>query len=93
MLTEYLDVENMVEDSLQAPNSNSLNEQTMDINGYFAKRKPPRQKTGSLFKFESSTHPAFMNSYLKEHKYSNLTLTVSLIHFSTYLSSCLSNLV
>lgn len=75
LLTEYLDVENMVEDSLQAPNSNSLNEQTMDINGYFAKRKPPRQKTGSLFKFESSTHPAFMNSYLKEHKYSNLTLT------------------
>lgn len=77
MLTEYLDVQNMVEDSLQAPNSNSLNEQTMDINGYFAKRKQTRQKNGSLFKFESSTHPAFMNSYLKEHRYSNLTLTVS----------------
>ncbi|XP_033211207.1 exocyst complex component 4 isoform X2 [Belonocnema kinseyi] len=72
LLTDYLDIQNMVEDPLQAPST--LSEQTIDINGFFARRKPQRQKSGSLFKFESSAYPATMNSYLNEHKYSSLAL-------------------
>lgn len=55
----------------------TLNEQTVDMNVYFAKKKPQKQKNNSLFKFESSSHPTTLNSYLKEHRYSSFALTVT----------------
>ncbi|XP_014206548.1 exocyst complex component 4 [Copidosoma floridanum] len=73
LLTEYLDVQNVVDGSFQA--TLSLNEQTNDINMYFAKKKPQRQKNGLLFKFDSSTHAISLNNYLKDHRYSSLTFT------------------
>ncbi|XP_011498011.1 PREDICTED: exocyst complex component 4 [Ceratosolen solmsi marchali] len=71
LLTEYLDVQNMVDGPFQS--SVSLNEQTNDINVYFAKKRPQRPKNGLLFKFDSSTHTMSFNNYLKDHSYSSLT--------------------
>ncbi|XP_043286055.1 exocyst complex component 4 isoform X2 [Venturia canescens] len=72
LLTEYLDIQNMIDGPFHS--TTVLNEPTSDINTYFARRKPQRQKTGRLFKFDSSTHPKALNSYLKEHRYSNFSL-------------------
>ncbi|XP_046430735.1 exocyst complex component 4 isoform X1 [Neodiprion virginianus] len=73
LLTEYLDIQNMGDDPFQTPTS--LREPASDINTYFARRKPQRQKNGSLFKFDSSSHTMTLNSYLKEHRYSNFVLS------------------
>ncbi|XP_012280945.1 exocyst complex component 4 [Orussus abietinus] len=73
LLTEYLDIQNMVDDPFQS--SSTLVEPTSDINAFFAKRKPQRQKTSLLFKFDSSSHPKTLNSYLQEHRYSSFALT------------------
>ncbi|KAK0167148.1 hypothetical protein PV327_004582 [Microctonus hyperodae] len=75
LLTEYLDIQNMVDRPFQS--STTLTEAAVDINTYFAKRKPPRQKNGILFKFDSSSHPPTLNSYLKDQRYNNPTLTNS----------------
>ncbi|OXU21806.1 hypothetical protein TSAR_005060 [Trichomalopsis sarcophagae] len=74
VLTEYLDVQNLVDGPFQT--SVSLNEQTSDINAYFAKKRPQRQKNGLLFKFDSSSHTMSLN-YLKDHRYSSLSLSDS----------------
>ena len=75
LLTEYLDVQNTVDGPFQA--SVTLNEQTNDINVYFAKKRPQRQKNELLFKFDTATHTMSLNTYLKDHRYSSLSLTVS----------------
>ena len=75
-MTEYLDVQNVVDGAYQT--SVSLNEQNNDINAFFAKKKPQRQKNGLLFKFDSSTHTMSFNTYLKDHRYSSLNLMVIL---------------
>lgn len=82
LLTEYLDVQNVVDDS-QFQTTVSLNEQTTDINVYFAKKKPQRQKNGLLFKFDPSAHTMSLNNYLKDHRYSSLNLVVSRLYFSS----------
>ncbi|XP_015592198.1 exocyst complex component 4 isoform X2 [Cephus cinctus] len=73
LLTDYLDIQNMVDDPFQTPAT--LNEPTSDINTFFARRKPQRQKNSFLFKFDSSSHPMALNNYLKEHCYSSFTLS------------------
>lgn len=74
-MTEYLDVQNLVDGPFQT--SVSLNEQNSDINAYFAKKRPQRQKNGLLFKFDSSSHTMSFNNYLKDHRYNSLSLSVS----------------
>ncbi|KAH0550385.1 exocyst complex component 4 [Cotesia glomerata] len=68
LLTEYLDIQNVVDRPFQPTN---FSESSVDINAYFAKRKPQRQKNGSLFKFDFSLHPKTLNTYLKDQKLSN----------------------
>ncbi|XP_008550620.1 exocyst complex component 4 [Microplitis demolitor] len=72
LLTEYLDIQNVVDRPFQSTN---FSEATIDINTYFAKRKPQRQKNGALFKFDFSLHPKTLNTYLKDHKVNNFSLT------------------
>ncbi|KAL7287624.1 hypothetical protein TKK_0018269 [Trichogramma kaykai] len=72
LLAEYLDIQNVVDGPYQS--SVTLNEQANDVNAYFARRKPQRQKNGLLFKFDSSTHSMSLNNYLKDHRYSSLSL-------------------
>jgi hypothetical protein len=64
----------MVDEPFQTPVS--LSEQTNDINIYFAKKRPQRQKNGVLFKFDSSVHTISFNNYLKDHRYSSLNSSV-----------------
>ena len=64
----------------------SLSEPASDINTYFVRRKSQKQKTGPLFKFDSSSHPKALNSYLKEHRYSNFSLVVCSWVFKEILS-------
>ncbi|KAJ8682074.1 hypothetical protein QAD02_017866 [Eretmocerus hayati] len=72
LLTEYLDVQNVVDGPQQS--SVTLNEQSVDINSYFARKRPQRQKNTLLFKFDTSTHTMSFNTYLKDHRYSSLSL-------------------
>ncbi|XP_012254294.2 exocyst complex component 4 isoform X2 [Athalia rosae] len=72
LLTQYLDIQNMGDDPFQTPTT--LREPASDINTYFARRKQQRQKNGSLFKFDSSSHAMTLNNYLKDHRYSSLGL-------------------
>lgn len=74
LLTEYLDIQNLVDKPYES--AVTLNEQTNDINIYFAKKRPQRQRTGLLFKFESTSHSRSLNTYLKDHRYSSLSLSV-----------------
>lgn len=76
LLTEYLDVQDLVDKPFQS--SVSLNDQANDINMYF-KKKSSRPKVGSFFKFESTAHSMTLNTYLKDHRYSSLSLSVSII--------------
>ncbi|XP_015108792.1 exocyst complex component 4 [Diachasma alloeum] len=69
LLTDFLDIQNMLEGPFQ---SSALTEGTVDINTYFSKKKPQKPLRGSLFKFESSSHPKTLNNYLKDQRYSNL---------------------
>lgn len=66
LLTDFLDIQNM-EGPFQSP---TLSEGASDINTYFAKKKPQKTLRGSLFKFESASHPKTLN-YLKDQRYSN----------------------
>ncbi|XP_034951253.1 exocyst complex component 4 [Chelonus insularis] len=71
LLTEYLDIQNMVDKPFQ---SAAFNEATVDINTYFAKKKPQRSKNSTLFKFDFTSHSKTLNSYLKDQKFNNLNL-------------------
>lgn len=70
----------MIDGPFQTPVS--LNEQNNDINAYFARKKPQRPKNGVLFKFDSSAHNMSFNNYLKDHRYSSLNLTVSILCYN-----------
>lgn len=77
-MTEYLDFQNVVDGPYKA--SVSLNEQTVDINAYFAKKRPQRQKNELRFKFDTSTHTMSFNTLLKDHRYSSISLAVSFLN-------------
>ncbi|KAF7995170.1 hypothetical protein HCN44_004642 [Aphidius gifuensis] len=61
LISNYLDIQDIIDRPYEI--STNLDNPTIDINGFFTKRKQQRQKNGLLFKFESSTH-----SYSKDQR-------------------------
>ncbi|KAK7083034.1 Exocyst complex component 4 [Halocaridina rubra] len=64
MLSEYLDLSQLGTNQQQAPAA--FTEAATDISSFFTRKRTPRSKTYSLFKFEASYHAMTMNSYLME---------------------------
>nr|XP_045594627.1 exocyst complex component 4-like isoform X1 [Procambarus clarkii] len=65
MLSEYLDLSQLGTNQQQAPAA-TFTETATDISSFFTKKRIPRSKNYSLFKFEASYHAMTMNSYLME---------------------------
>ncbi|XP_041368480.1 exocyst complex component 4-like isoform X2 [Gigantopelta aegis] len=61
LLGEYLDVKNTLSSRQQAPSG--FDEPSMDIGMYFSKKRLPRPKKISLFRFDASLHALSTNSY------------------------------
>ncbi|RXG69635.1 Exocyst complex component 4 [Armadillidium vulgare] len=64
LLTEYLNLSQL--GTSQQQTSAAFAEAATDISVFFSKKKTPRQKNYSLFKFDASYHAITMNSYLME---------------------------
>ncbi|XP_042242487.1 exocyst complex component 4-like isoform X2 [Homarus americanus] len=64
MLSEYLDLSQLGTTQQQAPAA--FTETATDLSSFFTKKRTPRIKNYSLFKFEASYHAMTMNSYLME---------------------------
>ncbi|XP_071536353.1 exocyst complex component 4 isoform X2 [Panulirus ornatus] len=64
MLSEYLDLSQLGTSQQQAPAA--FTETATDLSSFFTKKRTPRAKAYSLFKFEASYHAMTMNSYLME---------------------------
>ncbi|XP_037788643.1 exocyst complex component 4-like [Penaeus monodon] len=64
LLSEYLDLSQLGNSQQQAPAA--FTEAATDISSFFTKKRTPRSKNYSLFKFEASYHAMTMNSYLME---------------------------
>ncbi|KAK8729890.1 hypothetical protein OTU49_008375 [Cherax quadricarinatus] len=64
MLSEYLDLSQLGANQQQAPAT--FTETATDLSSFFTKKRTPRSKNFSLFKFEASYHAMTMNSYLME---------------------------
>ncbi|KAK4309465.1 hypothetical protein Pmani_018910 [Petrolisthes manimaculis] len=65
MLSEYLDLSQLGTTSQQQAPA-AFTEAATDLSSFFTKKRPPRSKAYSLFKFEGSYHAMTMNSYLME---------------------------
>ncbi|CAL4123115.1 unnamed protein product, partial [Meganyctiphanes norvegica] len=64
MLSDYLDMSQL--GNTQQQTHVDFTEAANDISAFFSKKRQPRTKTYSLFRFEASYHAMTMNSYLME---------------------------
>ncbi|ELT88409.1 hypothetical protein CAPTEDRAFT_172210 [Capitella teleta] len=64
-LSDYLDMRNTSTSSV-AQSQNNYDEPSLEISGYFSKKR--KMKRAPLFRFESSSHAISMNSYLREQR-------------------------
>lgn len=64
LLSEYLDMKNSEKSRQQAPSH--FDDANMDIGVYFAKKRTPRPKKLSLFRFDASIHALSTNSYVED---------------------------